>query len=173
MATFRPEEEDSVYVGHGTELTGAIRARDTIVIDGSVEGEIVCGHLIVGQGGSVKGVINVSTADIAGEVSAEILAKNALVVRATGRVEGKWECGTIEVARGAILNGSASVMDTAGSQRRVETRVVEEPVEMERSFMAEEQEEESLPTIVPVPLKRNGLRKLGQLQLRTPRRSVG
>lgn len=168
MATFRPEEEDSVYIGHGAEISGAIRARDTIVIDGTVDGEIVCSHLVLGQNGSLKGIVNVSTADIAGHISAEIVAKNLLSVRSTGRVEGKWTCGMLEVARGAILNGAAGVSETAPpQQRRAEPRA--ETVEVQ--FIDEPDMEEA-----PLPIAVTPLRKptrLASLNLRAPRRSVG
>jgi cytoskeletal protein CcmA (bactofilin family) len=123
MATFRPDEENSVYIGEGAELTGAIRARDAIVIDGAFDGDIVGNHLLVGPTGVVKGRISVLTADISGVVSAELAVKALLSVRATGRVEGSWDCGAIEVARGGTLNGSAQVTETANGQGR-ETRAL-------------------------------------------------
>ncbi len=169
MATFRPDEEDSVYIGHGTEITGVIRARDIVVIDGAVDGEIVCNHLIVGQNGVLKGTVTVATADIAGHLSADITAKNLLSVRATGRVEGKWSCGTIEVARGAILNGSAGVTDTAAPQRRA-AELRAESVDAILIAAPEPDETPHLP--VPVAPVR-GPRRIPQLTLRSVRRSVG
>lgn len=168
MATFRPEEENSVYIGQGTELTGAVRARDSIVIDGSFDGELVCNHLLVGQTGVVKGKINVSSAEISGQVSAEIVTRHLLAVRATGRIEGKWDCGSIEVARGAVLNGSAHVTETAGAQRR-EARA-EEFEDVEPAFV--EEEEYAEPAVAAVtPLREP--RRAPKLILRAPRRSVG
>ena len=117
MATFRPDQENSVYIGQGVELTGEIRARDVIVVDGAYDGEIVCNHLIVGPTGSVKGKITATSAEISGHVSAEIATKQLMAVRSTGRVEGSWDCGAIEVARGAVLNGSANVAESTPAQR--------------------------------------------------------
>ncbi|PPD42953.1 MAG: hypothetical protein CTY15_11265 [Methylocystis sp.] len=167
MATFRPDEEDSVYIGHGTEIRGAIRARDTIVIDGAVDGEIVCGHLILGQNGVLKGKVSVSTAEISGQLTAEIVAKNLLSVSSTGRVEGTWSCGTIEVERGAVLNGSAGVTDTAAPQRRVaETRA--------EALEGEVLSEDAAPAVLPLPAAPlSGGRRVPQLTLRAARRSLG
>lgn len=170
MATFRPEEENSVYIGHGTELTGAIRARDSIVIDGSVEGEIICSHLVVGTAGVVKGVVSVSTADVAGHLSAEIVAKSLLVVRATGRIEGKWNCGVIEVARGAILNGTVDVIDS-GSQRRVTDNRVMEPAQGEAEFVDMTEVDAPVAALV-APTPARGTRRIGALTLRSPRRTA-
>lgn len=157
MAIFRPEEENSVYIGEGAELSGTIRARDSIVIDGVFDGEIICNHLLVGPGGEVKGKLAVASADISGRVAAEIVVKSLMTVRVGGRVEGKWECGAIEVARGAILNGSASVVETAGAQRR--EALVEQ---------ARDAGERPLRAIAPPEPRR-----LTRLNLRAPRRSEG
>ncbi len=170
MATFRPEEENSVYIGHGTEMTGAIRARDSIVIDGAFDGEIACNHLLVGPSGVVKGKINVSTADISGEVSAEIVTKHLLTVRGTGRVEGKWDCGMIEVARGAVLNGAAHVTQSAGATRR--DAIVEQPALIESDYVEEEEYVAPAPApAIVAPLRETP--RLTKLNLRTLRRQVG
>jgi len=168
MATFRPDEENSVYIGHGAELTGAVRARDSIVIDGSFDGEISCNHLLVGPSGVVKGVVNVSSAEIAGQVSAEITTKHLLSVRSTGRVEGKWDCGTIEVARGAVLNGSAHVTETTSSARREARAETASAQAYEPEFV--EEEEYEAPVVV-APLRETP--RLTKLNLRSARRSVG
>jgi cytoskeletal protein CcmA (bactofilin family) len=168
MATFRPEEENSVYIGEGAEMTGAIRARDSVVIDGSFEGEIACNHLLVGPSGVVRGKIDVSSADIAGQVSAEIGAKHLLSIAATGRVEGKWDCGALEVARGGILNGAVNVAQSAGAAQREE--VAESPASTEPEFAEEEEFEAPAPAIV-APLRPTP--RLAQLNLRMPRRRAG
>lgn len=172
MATFRPEEENSVYIGQGTEMTGAIRARDSIVIDGAFDGEIACNHLLVGPSGVVKGRINVSTADIAGAVSAELVTKHLLVVRGTGRVEGKWDCGMIEVARGAILNGAAQVTQTAGAARR--ELLAEPPAFMETDYVEEYEEVDQYEAPAPIVAPLREPPRLTKLNLRTPlRRKAG
>jgi cytoskeletal protein CcmA (bactofilin family) len=178
MATFRPDEENSVYIGHGAELTGAIRARDSIVIDGAFEGEIACNHLVVGQNGVVKGQINVTSADVAGQVGADIVAKNYLTVRATGRIEGKWDCGVIEVERGAVLIGAGHVAEASTAQRR-EPRAAETvvpapapaaqyhhtPIPAAPPPAAAEPEAPPPPVVEPI-----APRRLAQLNLRVPRR---
>ncbi len=167
MPTFRPDQENSVYIGQGAELTGELRAQDIIVIDGAFDGEISCNHLVVGQTGVVKGKIIVSSAEVAGQVSAEITARQLISVRATGRVEGSWDCGAIEVARGAVLNGSANVAETTGVPQR---REVPAPRRIEPALIEEEAEEPVAVAAISAPL---GPRRLTKLNLRVPRRSVG
>lgn len=107
MKDFRPEEKNVVYIGEGVSVTGAVKAQDTVVIDGMVDGEITCSQLIVGPSGVVNGVISVSDADIYGRIGTDISIKQLLIVRSTGRVEGKWIYGEIEVEKGGVLFGTA------------------------------------------------------------------
>ena len=159
MTTFRPDQENSVYIGEGVEVSGAIRARDAVVIDGAFDGEIVCNQLILGQNGSVKGRIDATSADVAGVLQAEIVVRQLLAVRATGRVEGAWDCGALEVARGAVLQGSASVTDQAKPAKK------EAPLpRLAPPAAIEEEERETTAAQTP--------RRLTKLSLRAPRRSA-
>ena len=107
MAEFRPEEENVIYVGDGATVTGSLAAEGVVVIDGKIEGEVTCGHIIIGPSGAIDGKITVTSADIYGEVGADISIKQLMIVRASGRVQGSWICGEIEVERGGILTGDA------------------------------------------------------------------
>ncbi|HMK88987.1 MAG TPA: polymer-forming cytoskeletal protein [Methylocystis sp.] len=119
MADFRPEEKDVVYIGEGVTLTGAIQAQDTVVVDGVVDGEVSCSQLIVGPTGVVNGTIAVSEADVYGKIGSDITVKQLLTVRSSGRVEGKWTYGEIEVEKGGVLSGSAESTEYRGMERKV------------------------------------------------------
>jgi len=118
MSDFRPEEKDVVYIGEGVSLSGAIQAQDTVVVDGSVEGEIACSQLIVGPTGEVNGAISVSEADVYGKLGSDITVKQLLIVRSSGRIEGKWTYGEIEVEKGGVLSGSGESTEYHSSDHR-------------------------------------------------------
>ncbi len=107
MTDFRPEEKNVVYIGEGVSMSGTIQAQDIVVVDGSVDGEIWCSQLVVGPTGVVNGKIAVTEADIYGRVGSDIAVKQLLVVRSSGRIEGKWIYGEIEVEKGGVLTGAA------------------------------------------------------------------
>ncbi len=202
MVTFRPEEENAVYIGQGAEFSGVINARDSVVVDGAFDGEINCAHLIVGPNGLVKGSVDAASADIAGDVNAELTIKHLLVVRAAGRIDGKWECGAIEVSRGAVLNGAARVTEganalqqEAGQGARLATRLGSRESRQERHqdlpqaprfelrrdaraedpLLVETFEEETLDekaALSPVA-PISAARRAAKLNLRLPRRSIG
>ncbi len=107
MSDFRPDEKNVVYIGEGVSMTGSVNAQDIVVVDGNIEGEVTCNQLIVGPSGVVTGVISVSEADVHGKIGADISVKELLIVRSSGRVEGKWVYGEIEVEKGGLLSGEA------------------------------------------------------------------
>jgi cytoskeletal protein CcmA (bactofilin family) len=131
MSDFRPEEKNAVYIGEGVRVTGVITAEDTVVVDGIVEGEIACERLVIGPTGVVQGTVAVTDADIHGKVGTEITVKQLLVVRATGRVEGKWGYGEIEVEKGGVLSGQGESTGLADDEQIVPRAAVNEPAEEE------------------------------------------
>jgi cytoskeletal protein CcmA (bactofilin family) len=181
--------ENSVRVGRGAQLSGVIRAAGDVVIEGSFEGEIVCAHLSVGPDGEVKGEIEIQTGDIAGRVEADMRVSHLLSLRATARVDGSFDCGALEIERGAILNGAIGVTAAGGARdnrlARVEAeaaRILREAEEapLEEIEEVEEAEEvEDLPARTPLrPAdassgRRGALHQLRQFPMRTPRRSAG
>lgn len=74
-------------IGKGTEFTGTIRAKETVRIDGYVNGEIFSeGTLIVGNGGKVDGRIEAVNIQIGGEVHGELVASGKIEANDTGRI---------------------------------------------------------------------------------------
>jgi cytoskeletal protein CcmA (bactofilin family) len=118
MSKSRTKAGDSAFIGDGVTITGALHAQESIVINGTVHGEITCGRLIVGEGGVAEGQISVGDAEIHGKVGACIEVKQLLAVGSSGRIEGEWTCGEIAVEKGGILRGS-SVLKDATSERKV------------------------------------------------------
>lgn len=114
-AAFEPED-GVVYIGSGVSLSGEIYAQETVLVDGTVEGEIVCRRLVVESGGVLQGKFDVAEAEIRGQVTGDLTVKQLLAVEASARINGRWRCGEIAVARGAVLNG------IAGDGQEVETQ---------------------------------------------------
>jgi cytoskeletal protein CcmA (bactofilin family) len=107
-----------VFVGDGAAITGTLHAQNSIVINGTVQGTITCGHLIVGQGGVEEGQIAVDDAEIHGKVGPHIDIKQLLAIGSSGRIEGEWTYGELAVEKGGILRGS-TVFNDPGSVRKV------------------------------------------------------
>jgi cytoskeletal protein CcmA (bactofilin family) len=102
---FRPTEPNSVYIGAGVTIKGAITAPDAIVVDGAVEGDVTARTIRIGPSGSVRGHVVASEAEVHGLLADKVEIKDLLHVRAGGRIEGNLNCGDVQVERGAVLAG--------------------------------------------------------------------
>lgn len=105
---FKPDTKHAVFVGEGVHINGEINASGIVMIQGALTGEVNCGLLLVGETGVVDGVVSATEADISGSIRSEITIKQLLTVRETGRVEGNWNYGEIEIEKGGLLKGTAS-----------------------------------------------------------------
>ncbi len=110
-ADFRPDQENAVYIGAGATLKGEISVPDTIVVDGEIEGQVTARIVVVGHTGVIRGNITASEADVSGWISDHIDIKQLLVVRSTGRVEGKVTYGDIELEKGAVVTGDLAAAE--------------------------------------------------------------
>lgn len=117
MTEFGLREDGVVYIGAGVRVTGAIKAQETVVIDGEVDGEIACRTLIVGAGGRVSGEANVQDAEIFGALSAHLVVRRLLVARDSARISGDWTSSEIVAERGAALNGAGATTSAEPSER--------------------------------------------------------
>jgi cytoskeletal protein CcmA (bactofilin family) len=102
---FRPTEPNSVYIGAGVTIKGAITAPDAIVVDGAVEGDVTARTIRIGPSGSVRGHVAASEAEVHGLLADKVEIKDLLHVRSGGRIEGNLNCGDVQVERGAVLAG--------------------------------------------------------------------
>jgi cytoskeletal protein CcmA (bactofilin family) len=106
---FRPEKENVVYVGAGVTLKGQISVPALIIVDGAVDGDVTARSVNVGRTGVIRGTIAATEADVSGLVASHIEIERLLVVRSTGRVEGRVVYGEIELEKGAVVTGDLSV----------------------------------------------------------------
>jgi cytoskeletal protein CcmA (bactofilin family) len=108
----RKPETNTLYIGEGVAIKGAVVVCNTAVVDGLLEGDIDVENLLVHKTGLVIGRVRVArNAEIAGRVLEKIEVKGVLVLRAGGRVEGSTSFGTLTMERGASITGEVSSVD--------------------------------------------------------------
>ena len=89
-----------------TQITGKLRCKETLRIDGRVKGEVRSDKsVIVGEGAVVDAAIQADSVVIAGEVKGDIAAKRKITLERTARVAGELCTPGIVIEEGAQVEG--------------------------------------------------------------------
>jgi cytoskeletal protein CcmA (bactofilin family) len=99
------QQEISTIIGLGFTITGELKGKAVIRIDGTVIGNVnVEGGIVLGEKGMIKGDIQTASAIIYGTVNGNVKAQN-LEIKKTGRVNGDIKTEALEIELGAQYNG--------------------------------------------------------------------
>jgi cytoskeletal protein CcmA (bactofilin family) len=112
----RPDagERRTLVVGRGISLQGTVADAERLVVEGTVESQMIqATELFVAQAGVCKGELQVEDAEIAGLFDGTITARNSLVIRATGRVNGVARCRKLSVEEGGQVSGRMEMLTEA------------------------------------------------------------
>jgi cytoskeletal protein CcmA (bactofilin family) len=121
-------DENRLYIGEGVTIKGEIGVPDTLVVCGTLEGDIAAGNLIVGETGTIKGRITVAAnAEISGKVFEKLDVKSLLILRSTGRVDGNISYGLLQIEQGASIAGGLSSIDRRAEQKPAKVDLYPKP----------------------------------------------
>ncbi|GBD44560.1 hypothetical protein HRbin40_02049 [bacterium HR40] len=107
-----------LIVGQGISLSGEITACDRLVVEGSVQVTLNQTRAIeiTETGRFTNGKAEVEEAEISGVYEGDLIVRNRLLIRSTGRVTGNVRYGEIEIERGGRISGNVSMLEgTAGA----------------------------------------------------------
>jgi len=97
-------------IGSGTVITGDIKSKGDIRIDGSLIGSIKTeGKVVVGEGGIVEGDVVCQDADIAGVLKAKISVSQLLSLKSSAKLNGDIITNKLSIEPGASFTGSCSM----------------------------------------------------------------
>ena len=97
-------------IGAGTVITGDIKSKGDIRVDGSLNGSIETeGKVVVGQGGVVEGDVVCKDADIAGVLKAKISVSQLLSLKSSAKLNGDIITNKLSIEPGASFTGSCSM----------------------------------------------------------------
>ena len=118
-STLKSASKNSVkmgtLIGENTEIEGKIKCRDSLRIDGCVNGEINSeGLVVVGEKGIVKASIKAKNIRINGKVTGNITSMEKLELLATGEVVGDVysQKGKLVIEEGARIHGKCLMVDS-------------------------------------------------------------
>jgi cytoskeletal protein CcmA (bactofilin family) len=101
-----------LVVGRDIRLSGEISECDKLVVEGHIEASLPGARIIeVSSTGFFKGNADVEEADISGHYEGELIARDRLVVRASGRISGTIRYGRIVIESGGEISGDMQALN--------------------------------------------------------------
>lgn len=105
-------QEFDTMVGEDVELAGSIKNSGSILINGTVKGDVISDEsVVVGVNAKVIGPIKAQHVQVAGAVEGSIEASDTLEMLPESRVDGDVKVKILHVQPGAIFNGSSAMVD--------------------------------------------------------------
>jgi len=106
-----PGELRTLVVGRGISVQGSVQDAERLVVEGAVESKLIhANHLSISPGGVFTGGAKVDEADIAGTIVGTLTVRNALIIRATGRVQGTARCRRLQVEDVGQINSQVEMI---------------------------------------------------------------
>ncbi len=100
-------EPGETYIDKGCNFSGTLRFKDSVRIDGHVEGDIVGDKaVIVGEDATIEASIRAESIEVHGTISGDVLVQRKTVLHKTAHVSGEIHTSGIVVEEGARLKGT-------------------------------------------------------------------
>jgi cytoskeletal protein CcmA (bactofilin family) len=96
------------------EIVGNVTARVDLHIDGKVQGDVVCGSLVQGEGSVISGKVVAASARLSGQVEGSIEA-GELVIEASARISGDVIYENLTIAPGGQVDGKFKHKSSSGA----------------------------------------------------------
>lgn len=104
-------EQKKLIVGRDIFLNGEIRTCDSLVVEGKVEAVLSdCRAMDIAGSGEFRGSAEIESADISGRFDGDLIVRQRLTIRASGKVLGKIRYGQLEVERGGVISGTIEAL---------------------------------------------------------------
>lgn len=111
-----PSERRTLVVGRGIALQGTVADAERLVVEGTVESQMIqAAELFVAGSGVFKGEVEVEDAEIAGAFDGTITARGSLIIRATGKISGMARCRKLSVEEGGQVSGKMEMLTDAAA----------------------------------------------------------
>ncbi len=106
----------TAFIDQGSEFSGKLSFKDTVRIDGKLEGQISSDNtLIVGETGEIRANIRSDVVIVSGLIEGDVMAQTQIVLHKTGRIKGNVKTARLSIEEGAQLNGRVSMGANVGS----------------------------------------------------------
>jgi cytoskeletal protein CcmA (bactofilin family) len=107
---------ETTYFDESAQFSGTLHLRQSVCIDGAIEGEIECDQTVkIGPSGRVTARIRAQSVEIEGELHGDIEARGEITLHKTARVFGDMMTEGIVVEKGAKVEGRIIIGSVATS----------------------------------------------------------
>ena len=106
---------ETTIISGGSKLEGSIETEGTLIVDGSVTGNIRCSSLEILIDGHLDAKVETENVSVAGSFEGEMICSGRLTVFSSGKVIGDVRYGTLSIESGGALDGSVSKSDSEGT----------------------------------------------------------
>ena len=134
VAAARPAEAPrqprvAATIGPSIAIKGDVTGEEDLIIEGRIEGKILlkANSVTIGRNGRVKANVYANSITVEGEVEGDLIGKDEVVIRQSGKVKGNVAAPRVVLDSGARFQGSIDMEQQQG--RPVEAKVVEKPAE--------------------------------------------
>ncbi len=99
-------EGKRLMVGRHIVLSGEIRTCDRLVVEGCVEASLFDTRAVeIAPGGVFRGSASIESAEIGGLFEGDLVVRERLLLKGTGRIVGNVQYGELEIERGGVVSG--------------------------------------------------------------------
>jgi cytoskeletal protein CcmA (bactofilin family) len=115
-------------IGPSIAIKGDVTGEEDLIVEGRIEGKILlkANSVTIGRNGRVKANVYANSITVEGEVEGDLIGKDEVVIRQSGKVKGNVAAPRVVLDSGARFQGS---IDMEQQQPRPVEAKVEKPVE--------------------------------------------
>lgn len=110
-------------INTGTVIYGNITCNGNIRIDGNMRGKIECsGKVVIGNTAVIEGDVVCANLDIIGQVTGNLFVAEKTSLKATARLKGDIQTGTLSIEPGSEFNGKCTMAANLDLQSMLENK---------------------------------------------------
>lgn len=110
----RKSDKLEMVLGENSKITGDVESSGTVLVEGTIMGNIRGEKVILGEKASVNGDIHANAISIAGKIEGHLIGKESVEIKTSGRITGDIMTKSLSMMDGAIFNGACR-MDAGGA----------------------------------------------------------
>lgn len=132
MFNNRKSDKLDLVIGESSKITGYVKSAETILIEGTIIGNLHGNKAIHGERSYVKGDISANNISITGKIEGQLKGRESIEVKATAHISGDMVTRHLSMMKGAIFNGMSNMDDACQGLSEVADRKVLEFAAKER-----------------------------------------